>query len=44
MIFETPAECGVKTKVGLNLLDRNGLSLISLLFSAISAVFERVGD
>ena len=42
MIFETPADCGIKMKDGLNLLHRNGVSEPGLSFSTIYAIFERV--
>lgn len=43
MIFETPAECGIKMKDWLNLLHRNGVVRNDFFISAISAAFERVG-
>ena len=42
MILETPAKCGIKMKVVLNLLHRNGVVRNDFFISTISAMFERV--
>jgi len=42
VIFKTPADCGIKMKVVINLLHRNGVFLPLPIFFAFSVVFEFV--